>query len=344
MINNIFSLLRKITKKGPVLLAAPFKRPGSQQNKWILQILLLTALVLLIELTISWATLLKPWKTIGSEAAFAAILLLIFSYLVRALRLTLFFEEIPLQRFTRCLRISLIHNFYNNLLPMRSGELSFLILMQKEFAISYKQSTAALVWLRMLDLMAILLIAAFTLFFAIRIELLSIIIALSTVILPLWLAAGFDLIATWMEKRKPGWQEHISEIRRGWPDEKRKIWESWIWTLINWVIKLSAFAVVFHWFIDVDWYQALFAVVGAELTSVLPFHSVAGAGSYESGALLGLSVLGEFSTAAVIAAVNLHLFIIGMTLVSGLLAMNIRRNKASGTLKTEDLENDHESH
>jgi hypothetical protein len=226
---------------------------------------------------------------------------------------------------------------------MRTGELSFPLLMQKEFSIGYKKSTAALVWLRVLDLMAILLIAGFTLCLALRIELLSIAIAMSTIILPLWLASGFDLIADWMERFRPHWQEHIAEFRQGWPNDNREVWKSWFWTLLNWVVKLGSFAIVFQWFIEIEWSRALFAIIGAEMSSVLPIHSVAGAGTYESGAILGLSILDDFSKDAVIAAINLHLFIIGMTLITGLIAMNFRGKKPSSTLATENREESHDS-
>ncbi|RMH16820.1 MAG: UPF0104 family protein, partial [Gammaproteobacteria bacterium] len=54
----------------------------------------------------------------------------------------------------------------------------------------------------------------------------------------------------------------------------------------------------------------LAGIMAAELTSVLPINGVAGAGSYEGGLALAVSILGYPFGSAFTAAVNLHIFVL----------------------------------
>ena len=60
--------------------------------------------------------------------------------------------------------IVLVHNFYNNILPFRTGELSFFWLMKKK-KIKFHKSLSLLMTARIMDLTSILLIFLVTLFF-----------------------------------------------------------------------------------------------------------------------------------------------------------------------------------
>ncbi len=52
------------------------------------------------------------------------------------------------------------------------------------------------------------------------------------------------------------------------------------------------------------------------MSSVLPFHGIAGAGTYEAGVLAGLVPLGVEMEVALRAAVNLHLFVLGSSILA----------------------------
>ena len=54
---------------------------------------------------------------------------------------------------------------------------------------------------------------------------------------------------------------------------------------------------------------------------MLPFHGVAGAGTYEAGIVAALLPFDIEPAIALTAAVNLHLFLLGSTLLGGLAAM-----------------------
>lgn len=89
-------------------------------------------------------------------------------------------------------------------------------------------------------------------------------------------------------------------------------------TALIWMAKFLAFALVLGHFLPAELWQVLVGVMGAELSSVLPFHGIAGSGTCELAVLLPLGV--EAAT-ALAGAVNLHLFLLGMTLLLGALAL-----------------------
>jgi uncharacterized membrane protein YbhN (UPF0104 family) len=70
-----------------------------------------------------------------------------------------------------------------------------------------------------------------------------------------------------------------------------------------------------------DLWRLLIGVLGAELSSILPFHGIAGGGTYELAAVAALVPFGVSPEAALVGAVNLHLFLLGVTLLLGLLAL-----------------------
>ena len=76
-------------------------------------------------------------------------------------------------------------------------------------------------------------------------------------------------------------------------------------------------AVVLH-FAEIDVWLAVLGTVGAELSSVLPVHGVAGSGSYELAMAAVLLPLGLDMQTVLIAAVNLHLYLLGANLLLGL--------------------------
>ena len=88
------------------------------------------------------------------------------------------------------------------------------------------------------------------------------------------------------------------------PQTPRAFWRAWLWTWINWVVKLGVFAWVFQLFAPVSWPVAGLAAIAGDISSVLPFHGVAGAGTYEAGivaALLPFNIASDIALAAAVA-------------------------------------------
>ncbi len=286
---------------------------------------ILIGFAVFVEHYLGWAALLAPWRQLPWwEIALAAVLTLC-SYWVRAARLFDYFRAEMRGRFALCVKLTLQHNLLNNLLPMRSGELSFPVLMSRYYAVPALRSVPALLWFRALDLhslaiFALLALQPFTISTAL-------IIAALLLWLPLPLLAflfAHRLRASLRQRDHGGWRGKLGQLLTGLPDGQAAFWRAWGWTLANWAAKLLAFAWVLSFFIDISIPAAWMGAIAGDLTSVLPVHGIAGAGTYEAGVVAGLMPYGVSAAAALAAAVNLHLFLLGTTLVSGALSLFIK--------------------
>lgn len=291
--------------------------------KTVIGLALLIGLVVLVERAIGWAALLAPWRSLQPGPLAAAIILIFTTYGLRALRVHDYFRHETRGRFAAVLRLSLQHNLLNNLLPARSGELSFPVLMARQFAIPAMRSMPALLWFRLLDLHTLLTGALLVTGDALLGPVWTLPLGLAWLLLP-WL--GHRLFA----RRLARWSlpadrlgAFLHRLVQALPLEAAPFWRSWLWTLLNWGIKLAVFAWVLELFAPMAFAAAWTGVIAGDLTSVLPVHGVAGAGTYEAGVVAGLLPFGVDARSALQAAVNLHLFVLGCTLLSGLLSLTL---------------------
>lgn len=292
---------------------------------WLIGSALLIALILVVDRTIGWGPLLAPWLTISPWLLLTAFSLSTLSYVLRALRVYDYFapEAVPAFRghFSAVLRLTFLHNSANNLLPMRAGELVFPWLMRRYFGHGFMAAGASLVWIRLLDLHCLGLLGLLILWLR-EPRWLWVFLAL------LWLAA-LPLTALVRHLRTPR-DGSLGRLRRlvgfiaeAGPGDGKRIARIYLWTAIVWGLKFTAFAVILHHFVPVDFWLVMAGVMGAELSTVLPFHGVAGSGSYEVATMAALVPLGVPAEQALAGAVNLHLFLLGTTLILGLLAFLI---------------------
>lgn len=278
----------------------------------VLSILLLLALVYLVQRYIGWGRLLAPWREVSWPAIATAATLTLVSYWLRTWRLYDYFRPELAGGLLACLKLTLQHNMLNNLLPMRTGEISFPVLMHRYFFVPVTRSVSALLWFRLLDLHVLALLALW---------------AAAGQWWPVWVSAVLALlampvpylIAHYSGKLAARFDEgsKLAQALNALPQDGGAFWRAWWWTAVNWVVKIAAFAWVLQLFIDVSWAAAWMGAMAGDLTSVLPVHGVAGAGTYEAGVVAGLLPYGADAKAALAAAVNLHLFLLASTLIGG---------------------------
>ncbi len=294
---------------------------------WILGIGLFLALALLLHLTFGWKALLRPWTEIPPSDLALALVLVMASYAVRTVRIHRYFQPDTSGGFLRSFRLILLHNLFNNLLPMRTGEASFPILMKREFRVGYPRSVSGLVYLRVLDLHFLVVLGAAVLLLHHGPWVWIVPPALAP--LP-FLAFLFQtrLQRGLRPSEGPGRRREAGAAGRllakglsGFPPHAALFWETSAWTAVNWVVKLMVFAWILRAFAPMPYATALLGSITGELSSVLPFHGLAGAGTYEAGILAGLVPLGVGLDAALPGAVNLHLFVLGAAILSGLVAV-----------------------
>ena len=289
--------------------------------KTAIGLILFIALVVLVERVIGWTALLAPWRTLPPGPLAAAIILVFATYGLRALRVHDYFRSDTRGHFATVLRLSLQHNLLNNLLPARSGELSFPVLMSRHFAIPALRSVPALMWFRLLDLHTLLACGLLVTGDSLLGPGWAWPLTLGWMLLP-WL--GFRVLAPRLSRwRLPEGKlgALLHQAAQALPLEAPLFWRSWLWTLLSWGIKLAVFAWILGLFAVMSSGTAWIGVIAGDLTSVLPVHGVAGAGTYEAGVVAALLPFGLDAKTALQAAVNLHLFILGSTLLAGLLSL-----------------------
>ncbi|MDJ0808108.1 MAG: lysylphosphatidylglycerol synthase transmembrane domain-containing protein [Gammaproteobacteria bacterium] len=296
----------------------------SHRMKLGLGLLALLAFILFIQYYIGWIKLLTPWQQVAVPTLLLIMSQVLFSYAIRARRLYGYFKEEMRGRFAQALKLMLQHNLANNFLPMRSGEVAFPVLMSRYFSVPLTRSVPALLWFRVFDLHTLVLLGLgalgshwldpYQLGF----------VGVVWLILPWWLFMANRWLLEKVGSETPGRiSQLLHKLLDGAPKEKRLLLMTWFWTLLNWSVKLLAFVWLLILFADITTAQALLGVIGGELTSVLPVHGIAGAGTYEAGIVAALLPFGIRPEPALSAAVNLHLFLLGVTLIGGVLSLTI---------------------
>jgi uncharacterized membrane protein YbhN (UPF0104 family) len=299
--------------------AAPPVAAGPSKLGYLVGVAIFVVFVVLVEVYFGWAKLLAPWAHLAPLAVAAAVLVVFLSYGLRALRIYYYFREEMRGAYLGCLKLFLQHNVLNNLLPMRSGELSFPVLMSRYFSIAPVRSVPTLFWFRLLDLHTLLGV--------------GLVLSLSSANTPLlaiaavvcWLPAPWvaylvnNQLLRYLRRRDGGGKLHALLIKAldSLPQSPRAFWVAWGWTLLNWIVKLAAFAWVLSSFVDVSLLGAWIGVIGGDLTSVLPVHGVAGVATYEAGVVAALLPFDVAADRALQAAINLHLFLLGTAVIAG---------------------------
>ena len=291
----------------------------------LVNIAIFIAFVIGIEVYYGWLDLLAPWADQSPARLCLALALVFSSYWVRSMRVYDYFRDQIQGSFLRCFKLTLQHNLLNTLLPMRTGEISFPVLMSRYFQISILRSVPALLWFRLLDLhtvgaLALLIANPFP-----RYTLPTILMLAAWMTLPALAFWGSNHLKSVLETRA---QNRVGllllKVMNGMPQQSIAFRRTWVWTLATWAVKLGVFAWVLRLFVDIPWSGALLGAVLGDLTSILPVHNIGGAGTYEAGVVAGMLPFGVGASAALAAAINLHLFLLAATLFGGALSLLLK--------------------
>lgn len=279
-----------------------------------------------------WPVLLKQWAEIGLGPAFSALALLVATYFIRCYRIYDYFPKETAGRFLPLFRVTQVHNLLNIMLPFRAGETSFPLLMRSEFSVPLARGTAALLVMRLLDLHALLVVAAVGLVFGKG----------STALWIVWVAAFVSPFLFFLLKdraialarrllpTKLG--RLVDELDAGLPADVVAFLRAWGMTILNWAVKVIVLAWVLA-FMGVAPLAACFGgALGGELSSVLPMHAPAGVGTYPAAIAAGAVSFGAAADRAGLeqlatAGVNAHLLIIVSAVAGTMLSMVLGKRR-----------------
>jgi uncharacterized membrane protein YbhN (UPF0104 family) len=300
------------------------KVTGRRLLAGLLQIVVLGAFVWAIEHYWGWGRLLSPWSRVSLYLVIGVVLAQAASYSIRAFRIYQAEKEIPRGRYPDCLRLILINNMTNILLPARAGEASFPLLFKRWFGIDLAKGSGTLVWLRLLDLsvLAVLAVAVLGRTLVPSLPLALIVAAvIAGFFLPLLARPGQSVANRLLATRADGKVTRlIGVFLSGIPGTSRQVLIDLGLTWAAWVIKLAALAAAFFTLADISFPAGILGAIGGDLSTVLPIHAPGGFGTYEAGVVALASVLSKPGPELLAAAVNLHLLVLSIALVAGALA------------------------
>jgi uncharacterized membrane protein YbhN (UPF0104 family) len=286
--------------------------------RWILASLIFALLILLVEHYYGWAGILAQWSVVDLSDLLLLTLLTLLSYVLRAERVYRYFGQRMQHPRRAYLKISFLHNALNNFLPMRLGEAAFPLLMKRQFKQSMLSSTAGLVWIRLMDLHVLLLLAAIAL--GALLPTIGYLALAALIIGPVVIGLFRRRLLALLPERL---QVKLTELEHLLPHSRGLIVATYLQTLIIWIVKLVALTLVLKAFLSIDFISAWVAVTTADLSGVLPIHGIAGSGTYEAAMLAALIPLGFGVEAALSAAINLHIYLLGVSALSVPLALLI---------------------
>ncbi len=267
---------------------------------------------------------LDPLALVGVAALFAA------SYAMRAARIHGEFRDelVAAGRgrggYPRILRLTLVHNALVNVLPFRSGEAAFPVLLNRWFDIGTGRAIVSLLWLRAQDAVVVLVLAALVwpgLASGWRVLAIVAIVAGAAGV-PAW-ARRHRVAATTASSTK------AAKLRALLERSTRRNRAGWLWTVGNWSVKLLA----------ETWLVALalggttssaatsapsgiaaLGAIGAELAAILPVQGVAGFGTFEAGGAALMRVRGVDLGEGLEAVLALHVVVLVLAVAAGALA------------------------
>ena len=268
-----------------------------------------------VEYVWGWGMVLGEWRAVGYGKVGLAIALLVATYFLRGWRLYDYFPRQTTGRFLELFHLAQVHNILNIILPFRSGETSFPLLMRAEFGVSLFHGTSALLVMRLLDLHALLAAGGLGLVLQQPGRLWAWALWLLSLVAPI---PAYLLKEPVLRRLRPKLGEKLAhilaEIEDGLPPTLAGLIRAWLVTVVNWGVKVLVFAWALGLMGVTPLAAAFGGALGGELSSVLPFHAPAGVGTYPAGIVAGAMALGAPADKASLdllgkAAVNMHLII-----------------------------------
>lgn len=305
-----------------------------RNRMWLVTAATLIAYLVFLQIAFGIPSLLAQLAAIGALPLTGALTLLVLTYAVRCWRVADYFPRETSGQFRRLLRLTLVHNLLNVMLPLRSGEASFPLLMRSEFTMPLARATAALLVMRLLDLHALLAAAGIGLVVGQERAPWALVLWLAFLLAPLPLFALKGPLLKLAARLPQRLQALVDEIERGLPAGPMAFLRAWGATLVNWGVKVAVLAWVLR-LMEVAPLAASFGgALGGELSSVLPVHAPGGVGTYPAGIVAGALSFGAGTAPATIAligkaAVNAHILILISAFVGTGLAMLIAPRRPS---------------
>ncbi|MBI1884113.1 MAG: flippase-like domain-containing protein [Chlamydiae bacterium] len=279
-------------------------------------------------------------KNLSLSSILLAFFFYSFSTLLRALRWKemIFSKNISLLTF---FWVTSIHNFLNQLLPARTGELSYVVLLRKTQSVPSSEGVATLILARVFDLVAIgvLFLVSLLLFWgkvtvpAYKLFMVTFfsLPVLVLIFVGVFSRQGVERIRLSLSKwglLKWKWVLKVSDFLIQLAQDlyqikiSGKLLKYALMTLVVWGMKFLAFSFLvrnFPHFGAITFWETVMGTTFSELASTLPIYGFAGLGTIEGGWTLGFLLLGFPQQEVILSAFCFHFLILSFSMVLGIL-------------------------
>jgi hypothetical protein len=265
----------------------------------------------------AWGKLERPnlaqwWHAVPMWVWAAAATTWACTFILRAIRLRQEWQWRRHISLRTALHVVLLHNSATLLMPLRSGELGYPLLVRKVFGASWPEALRSLLWLRFQD--AVVLGSLALLFWPLAPSYAAALIAVP--VLYVLLASRQHL-----EKLVLACGGRVEWCGFLWHGRGRPT--GWLLSLGNWLLKIAVVAlllqVVLQESILLGMQSSVSAALGGEIAALLPIQGPASLGTYETGVWLFSGLPIEQAPLVGMAALLVHLFCLGISLFLALL-------------------------
>lgn len=298
---------------------------------------LVTAIFLGVMLTqINSSTLIETIGRINPIYLVIGFLLYIWIFVLRAMRMYIILEgKVPM---ISLLTILFVHNMFNNLLPARTGELSYVYLLKEKAGLNINYGLSSLMIARIFDLVGIsflFLLSIFVVkdlpfFIAGVLMLVTLVLGLAlifTVLLLFYNRKFLNFLEKFVNKTKLDKIKYarIALEKSEETVENFKIIKSKkiivVSVALSIAIWLIASMITFLFLLEMEVYISIWKIFIASaimvITTILPVHSVGGFGTIEGTWTAIYVALGVSAQMAFVSGIGVHLIIVLYFLVLG---------------------------
>lgn len=248
--------------------------------------------------------------------------------------------------FINLLGITSVHNMLNNLLPARSGELSYIYLMKKRVDLRGSEGVATLLVARIMDFIAIFSYFILASLFILKIKSTPILIAISCVFIVFLLLFLFylqnmiDVVVLMLERTSsPG-----ASIRSTMAEKGRAVsasikamsgggqyLKSFALTALIWGLRnFMLYFIVISMDIRIEFWEIVFAATAMFVMVSLPIQGLAGFGTLEAGWAAGFILVGLDKEVAISTGFAFHIILLAYTVTLGFLGYFLMKLRFGG--------------
>ena len=239
------------------------------------------------------------------------------SWVLRGLRTWMLFGQLSLRE---ALGMSFIHNTANNLAPMRLGELALPVLARWLGNVEFSVGLTSLLWVRFLDLISLIGVSICIVFLPTVGAIMLALLAAFVFLVPLLIAI---VIPKTQQIRLPQILEQARDQLIYEAQAGTRLHRLWRLTILAWLSKILGMCVLLATLSGIPMADVTTTILGAELSSILPIHGLAGAGSYEAGGVIGSALTGVPPIIALEMTIQLHIYVLSLTAVFGILGCSL---------------------